>query len=405
MKAWLRACLYLALLGAMAGGLVWSFWPQPAMVEVTTAVHAPLRVTVDEDGKTRIRERFMVSAPLAGKLQRIQLDPGDRITAGQTTLAIIEPQDPELLDPRASAQAEARVKAAEVALSRAEPLVERARVEMAFAESVVTRHRELVESHADSLERLEEAEMLKLARSQDFRSAQFARDIARFELEMARAALVQSRTTDAPDGAPASFILTAPVSGQVLRVLQRSATIVRPGSELLELGDATDLEVEVDVLSTDAVAIQPGAKAFLEQWGGDKPLEAVVRLVEPAAFTKISALGVEEQRVNVILDLVSPVEQRSSLGDAFRVEARIVLWEDQDVLQTPTGTLFREGGEWAVFVVADGIARRRIVTLGHRNSLAAQVLDGLQPGEQVVLHPSDQVHDGVSVQERNLSSQ
>ena len=160
------------------------------------------------------------------------------------------------------------------------------------------------------------------------------------------------------------------------------------------------MEVEVDVLSTDAVAIRPGAKAFLEQWGGEQPLEAVVRLVEPSAFTKVSALGVEEQRVNVILDLISPVEQRLSLGDGFRVEARIVLWEEQDVLQAPTGALFRHGDEWAVFVVADGSARMRTVKLGRRNSLAAQILDGLQEGEQIILHPSDQVHDGAKVQER-----
>ena len=198
-------------------------------------------------------------------------------------------------------------------------------------------------------------------------------------------------------------MITSPVSGQVLRVLQRNATVVQAGTDLLELGDATDLEVEVDILSSDAVAIRPGAKAFLEQWGGDKPLDAVVRLVEPSAFTKISALGVEEQRVNVILDLHAAPEQRQSLGDGFRVEARIVLWEGNDVLQTPTGALFRHGDEWAVFVVADGVARLRTVQLGRRNSLAAQVLDGLQPGERVILHPSDQVRDGIAVQQRNIS--
>lgn len=399
MKAWLRVLMYFAVIGAILGGLVWSFWPQPLLVEMTATTRAPLRVTVDEDGKTRIRDRYVVAAPLAGKLRRIELDPGDPVVAGQTELAAIEPQDPELLDPRALAQAEARVKAAEVALSRAEPVVERARVELAFADSLVARRRELVESHADSLERLEEVEMLQRARSQDLRAAQFARDIARFELETAQAALVRTRPNGSAD-VDTHLVLTSPVSGQILRVLQRSATIVQAGSPLLELGDAADLEVEVDVLSTDAVAIRPGAKAFLEQWGGDQPLEAVVRLVEPSAFTKISALGVEEQRVNVILDLVSPLEQRSTLGDGFRVEARIVLWEEQDVLQAPTGALFRHRDEWALFVVADGLARMRTVKLGRRNSLAAQILEGVQEGERIILHPSDQVHDGAKVQER-----
>ncbi len=391
--------MYLAVIGVIAGGLVWSFWPKPILVEMATTTRGPLRVTVDEDGKTRIRDRYVVSAPLTGKLRRIELDPGDHVTAGETLLACIEPQDPELLDPRELAQAEARVKAAEVALSRAEPVVERARVELAFADSLVARRRELVESHADSVERLEEVEMLQRARSQDLRAAQFARDIARFELETAEAALVRSRPGDATQG-DAHLTLTAPISGQVLRVLQRSATVVQAGSELLELGDAADLEVEVDVLSTDGVAIRPGAKAFLEQWGGEQPLEAVVRLVEPSAFTKISALGVEEQRVNVILDLISPLEQRPSLGDGFRVEARIVLWEESDVLQAPTGALFRHRDEWAVFVVDDGVARMRTVKLGRRNSLAAQVLDGVREGERIILHPSDQVHDGAKVQER-----
>lgn len=399
MKAWLRAMMYLAVIGAIAGGLVWSFWPQPILVEMTTTTRAPLRVTVDEDGKTRIRDRYVVAAPLAGKLRRIELDPGDRVVAGETELAAIEPQDPELLDPRELAQAEARVKAAEVALSRAEPVVERARVELEFADSLVARRRELVESHADSVERLEEVEMLQRARSQDLRAAQFARDIARFELETAQAALLRSRPSDANE-VDTHLVLTAPVSGQVLRVLQRSATIVQAGSPLLELGDAADLEVEVDVLSTDAVAIRPGAKAFLEQWGGEQPLEAVVRLVEPSAFTKISALGVEEQRVNVILDLLSPMEQRQALGDGFRVEARIVLWEEQNVLQAPTGALFRHRDEWAVFVVANGQARMRTVKLGRRNSLAAQVLEGVQEGDRIILHPSDQVRDGAKVQER-----
>lgn len=403
MSGLLRAVTYTVLIAAVAGGLAWSFWPKPVLVEVTEVARAPLRVTADEDGKTRIRERYVVAAPLAGRLRRIELDPGDPVTAGTTLLAIIEPQEPELLDPRARAQAEARIKAAEAALSRVESAVERASAELAFAGSVVARLRELATSKAAAVERLEEAEMLQRARSQDHRSALFARDIARFELELARAALLSSSPADSTPAGTASFPITAPISGQVLRVLQRSTTMVRAGTELLEIGDATDLEVEVDLLSSDAVAVRPGAKAELEQWGGDKPLEAVVRLVEPSAFTKVSALGVEEQRVNVILDLLATPQQRPSLKDGFRVEARIVLWEENDVLQTPTGTLFRRGDDWAVFVVADEVARLRTVQIGRRNSLAAQILDGLQPGEQVILHPSDQVRDGVSVRQRNIA--
>ncbi len=402
MRSLVRALMYLSVIAAVAGGLVWSFWPQPVLVEVTEVTRGPLRVTVDEDGRTRVRERYVVAAPLAGRVQRIELDPGDRVTAGETVLATLAPQVPELLDPRVLAQAEARVHAAEAALARAEPVVERARAELAFADSVVARQRALAQRNAVAIEQLEEAEMLQRARSQDERAALFARDIARFELDMARAALLHAHPADPITDSP-HFAIKSPVSGQVLRILQRSANVVGPGTELIEVGDAGDLEVEVDVLSSDGVAIRPGAKAFLEQWGGDRPLDAVVRLVEPSAFTKISALGVEEQRVNVILDLLAPPVQRQSLGDGFRVEARIVLWEERDVLQTPTGSLFRHGDDWAVFVVADGIARLRTVRIGRRNSLAAQVLSGLQPGELVMLHPSDQVRDGVAVQQRDLS--
>ena len=206
MRSLIRAVMYLSVIAAVAGGLAWSFWPQPVLVEVVEVVRVPLRVTVDEDGRTRIRERYVIAAPLAGRLRRIELDPGDRVTAGETLLATIEPQEPELLDPRALAQAEARVNAADAALSRAEPAVERARAELEFADSVVARHRELVQSKAVSTERLEEVEMVQRARSQDQRSALFARDIARFELEMARAALLRSNPTD-----PTCSLLAAPV--------------------------------------------------------------------------------------------------------------------------------------------------------------------------------------------------
>ena len=375
---------------------------KPILVEMTATIRAPLRVTVDEDGKTRIRDRYVVAAPLGRKIAADRTGSGRPCDGrGDDCWPAIEPQDPELLDPRELAQAEARVKAAEGALSRAEPVVERARVELAFAESLVARRRELVESNADSKERLEEAEMLQRAQVPGPpRSAVRPRHRpVRTGNGSSGLVAVPSRRHDRR--ATRHLTLTAPISGQVLRVLQRSATVVQAGSELLELGDAADLEVEVDVLSTDAVAIRPGAKAFLEQWGGEQPLEAVVRLVEPSAFTKISAWASKNNASTSSWTLISPLEQRPSLGDGFRVEARIVLWEEQDVLQAPTGALFRHGDEWAVFVVADGVARMRTVKLGRRNSLAAQILDGLQEGELIILHPSDQVHDGAKVQERN----
>jgi HlyD family secretion protein len=245
--------------------------------------------------------------------------------------------------------------------------------------------------------------MLYRAREQDHRAARFAQHVAQFELDMARAALLRARPTDEAPPDDRQFPIFSPIDGQVLRVFQESATTVQPGEDLLELGDPTDLEAEVDVLSSDGVKIRPGAKAFLEQWGGESALTATVRLVEPSAFTKVSALGVEEQRVNVILDLDAPVEGRRWLGDAFRVEARIVIWEQEDVLQVPTGALFRRGDDWAVFVLQHGRAVLRIVAIGHRNSLAAEVLGGLREGDQVILHPSDKVQEGVQVQLRTVT--
>ncbi|MCH5375355.1 MAG: HlyD family efflux transporter periplasmic adaptor subunit, partial [Planctomycetes bacterium] len=298
-----RTLMLLAVLGAVAGGLVWSFWPQPLAVELATIGRGPLRVTVDEDGKTRIRERYVVSTPLAGRLLRIDLDAGDPVLSGTTRLATIEPSDPEILDARELAQAEAKVEAAEAALARVEPTVERAKAQWEYAENELARMRKLAAKSNVSDQELDQAEMLERTSQQDLRSARFAQDVAKFELEMAKAALIRARPAESSPADPHGFEIYSPITGRVLRLLQESETVVPAGAPLLELGDPSDLEVEVDVLSTDAVKIARGTKALLEQWGGDRPLEATVRLVEPAAFTKISALGVEEQRVNVILDL------------------------------------------------------------------------------------------------------
>ncbi len=412
-----RTFMSLAVLGAVVGGLIWSFWPQPLAVELATVSRGPLRVTVDEDGKTRIRERYVVSTPLAGRLLRIDPEPGDPVLSGTTLLATIEPKDPEILDARELAQAEAKVQAAEAKWEAARKLTERveadagkARAEWDYAETELARIRKLAANSTISDQELDEAELLYRTSAQTLRSATLAQEVAKFEsnvakfeLEMAKAALARARPGENNPADDRRFEIHSPITGQVLRVLQESETVVQAGASLLELGDPTDLEVEVDVLSADAVKISPGTKAFLEQWGGERPLQATVRLVEPAAFTKISALGVEEQRVNVILDLDEPIEQRPSLGDAYRVEARIVIWEDDDVLQVPTGALFRQRDDWAVFIAEEGKAVLRTVEIGHRNSLAAEITAGLEQGDQVVMHPSDQVTDGVEIVPRSVN--
>ena len=400
MKRFPLMLLAVLVLGAL---LYVAFRPQPVDVDLAAVTRGELRVTVDEDGKTRIRERYIVSSPLAGRLLRIEMKPGDTVLRGDSLLATMQPRDPELLDARELASSEARVKAREAALQRAQPVLESARVALEFAESELGRAREIAREKGISDQELDRAESNYRLRSEEFRAAKFSERITEFELELARAALLRTNPENEGKENNHQFEIHSPINGRVLRVLQESATVVTAGAQLLELGDPSDLEIEVDVLSSDAVKIQPGARVLLEQWGGDQPLEGVVRLVEPSAFTKISALGVEEQRVNIIVDFVDPPDMRKTLGDGFRVEARIVIWEAADVLKIPMSALFRIDEQWAVFVVEGDRARKRTVVIGQQNGLEAQVLTGLEFSEQAVLHPSDRLGDGSKVAARSDS--
>ncbi len=432
------------------GMLVYAMLPKPVGVDLGVVERGPLQVTVDEDGRTRIKEQYIVSTPLSGRLMRIDLDVGDPVVAGQSAIARIQPTDPALLDPRAQAQSEARVKAAEARLQQAATGLEKTKAAMDFAESEVARIRKLRDNNAATSSQVDAQELQFRTTTQDFRAARFAEEIARFELELEQAALLRtqgdedhgntspdestkpgesthpgenteegedtghSETDDSeaddgtPDGAPeetpsdanGEFLIRAPITGRVLKVFQESATVVTPGTQLVQLGDPSDLEVVVDVLSSDAVRIVPGAKARLDQWGGDAPLSATVRLVEPSGFTKISALGVEEQRVNVVLEFDDPPEDRSTLGDSFRVEAHIIIWENSQVLKVPNSALFRHKGEWAVFQINDARARLQPVEIGHQNSLESEIVSGLEEGDRIVMHPSDQVEDGAEIFER-----
>jgi HlyD family secretion protein len=421
------------VLAAVVVGLGYAFMPHPVLVDLVTVDRGTVRVTVDEDGKTRIREKYVVSTPLNGRILRISLDPGDKVEAGKTLLTMIEPRDPELLDARSIAQAEARVKTAEATLKQVEPAVEKARSMQEWAEAEAVRNRQAFRNKGVSQSDLDAAEYTLRQRGEEFRSAKISEEIARFELEQAKAALMRSRprpdneTTTAKtaanhakavplegDGnateesvAPANgenpgwdFPIYSPINGSVLRVMQESSAVVTPGTPLVELGDPSDLEVEIDVLSRDAVKIHPGDLVLLEHWGGSAPLKGRVRVVEPSGFTKISTLGVEEQRVWVIVDLVDPPDQRKTLGDGFRVEARIVIDEAKDVLRVPTSALFRAGDQPAVFQVIDNVVHKKNVEIGRQNGLEAEIVKGLSEGDQVVLHPSDQVDDGVKVKQR-----
>lgn len=384
------------ILGALllVGAIVYAFLPKPVPIEVARVTRGPLQVTVNHEGRTRIKERYVVSAPLSGRLSRVELHPGDPIKAKETLLTAIQPADPALLDPRARAEAEARVNAADATKNRAIPNLNRARAADELARTELERAQKLSAAGAMSYQELDNAELKARAAAEELKAAEFAVQIATFELEQAQAVLSGGN----PGAVATRFEVRSPVNGLLLRVFQESESFVQPGTRLLEIGDPHDLEMEIDVLSTDAVKIRPGDKVLVEHWGGDAPLLGRVRLIEPSAFLKISALGVEEQRVNVIADFIDPPEKRATLGDAYRIEARIVVSEADNVLKVPVGALFRRGEEWAIFVSERGRARLRPVKIGRRNDLEAEVLSGLEENENLITHPNDKLRDGAKIE-------
>jgi HlyD family secretion protein len=392
--------LPLLITAALIALLVWAFRPLPVLVETAPVTRGPLTVTIDNEGKTRVKDRYTVSAPLTGRLQRLTLKPGDPVIAGKTLIAVIDATAPDLLNPRSLAEAAARVKAAEATVQQAGSQIAQARIRLEFADRELDRIASTTRSGASSQGDLETAQQRQRAAREEIRAAEFASQVATFELEQSRAALDFVQPATPGTSPPPRFEILAPITGLVFRVFEESATVVSPGTKLLELADPAQLEVEVDLLTTRAVQILPGSRMIIDHWGGPTPLEARVRVVEPSAFTKVSALGIEEQRVNVIGDFTSPPETRSTLGDGFRIEARLVTWEGADVLKVPSGALFRESGDWAVFVHAKGRALLRPVTIGQRSDLEAQVLSGLTPDETVLLYPNDQIQNNTRITTR-----
>jgi len=380
------------------GLLVWGFWPRPVVVDLVMAKRAPMTVTIEEEGQTRVIDRFIISAPVDGVACRVQLDVGDPVEAGQTLLRI-SPLESRVLDPRSQAEAEARVAAARSALQAAEEQAGAAKASADFYRSEIKRFKPLAEKGVISKGDFDKAQMEVLTANATLRSANHAVEVARYELQAAETALKYSAGTDTGDPS-ARVPVKSPVTGKILQMPHECEGPVTTGQELLVVGDPTQLEVVVDLLSADAVKVKPGMKVYFDRWGGEEPLVGRVRTVEPFGFTKVSALGVEEQRVNVIADFVSPKEEWQRLGDGYRVEARFVIWEGQDVLQVPASSLFRVDDGWAVFVVANGRAHQRMVKVGQRNGLIAQIVEGVKEGEQVVNHPSDDVSDGVRITER-----
>lgn len=392
---WLIPLAVITALAALA------FAPRPVEVDAGTVALGNMSVTVDDDGETRIRERYTISAPLAGQLLRINLNPGEAVNKDDT-LSVITPTAPSLLDPRARLQARARVNAASAAVTSAQRQLDARNVQTSQLEKAYHRSKRL---HADgniSDAEFEQSEGAFLAAQHSSKAAASAVTVAEFELKQAQAALVhfdQSLyNTDKPDDD--HFIIRSPIHGQVLSIAEKSTRSVLPGTQLLTIGNPRDLEIRIDVLSQDAVNIKPGLKVIIRDWGGANDLLGRVRLVEPSAFTKISALGVDEQRVNIIADFTQPPPLPETLGDGFRLEAGIIIWQGKDVLCLPTGALFRQGKDWAVYKIDGKHARLTIIEIGHNNGDVAEILSGLADGDQVILHPSDRIKEGTPIKPR-----
>lgn len=391
------ALLGLALL--IVALLAWSFRPQPVPVDMAALQKGTLRVTIDEEGVTRVRERYVVAAPVAGRMQRVELEPGDAVSARRTVLVTFLPATSPLLDTRTRAETEARMKAAQAARDQARIALQRARDTAAFSGSELNRQRQVAKFGGITDERLAAVELDARTQEAQVKAAELALQRAEHELEAARAVLQQ---VVSPQAAPsgAALALRSPIDGVVLRVLHESEAPVAAGTPLIEIGNPDQLEIVADLLSTDAVNVQPGFRVLVNDWGGNTPLDGRVRLVEPAGFTKVSALGVEEQRVNVLIDFDGADGETRKLGDGYRVEVSIIVWERTGVLKVPTSALFRTGDTWSVFAVRDGNAAQTTLQIGRRNAIEAEVVSGLDEGDTVIVHPGDTVDDGVPVTAR-----
>ena len=390
-----RNLLIVAILVCLAGALLtWSLIPRAVSVEMAPVSRGPFVQTVDELAKTRIRDHFLVSSPLAGELERIALREGDDVIAG-TVIASLHPALPALLDARTELELRRRVEAARATKERADARVKQAEVALELSRREVERSRKLAESKTVAQAKLESDELTFEMSGRELDSARADAHVAQHDIEVAAAALARARETGST-AREAEWLLRAPIAGRVLRVQQKSGGTVGVGTPLVEFGDPGNLEVLIELLTTEAPKVAPGAAVRLDEWGGPAPLAGRVRRIEPWGFTKISALGVEEQRVNVLVDIVTDRREWSALGEGYRLDAHIRVYERADTLQIPSGALFRSGAQWMVFsVTANGRARRTMVTVGHRNESFTEILVGLKAGDRVVLYPSDAVREGV----------
>ena len=386
----------------LIGLLTWGFWPQPIMVETIAASQGPLTISIEEEGRTRLLDRYVIAAPIDGVTCKTQHDVGDSVTRGQVLLQI-SPLASQTLDARSRAQAKAQVAAAESALEAAKQQMLAADTAAQLAATELERLQPLVKQRLIAQDLFDRAQAEANSTAAALSSSTFNVDVAGHELEAAQTLLEYSAATS--NQQPVERVsVRSPINGKILKVGHECESPVRTGDLLLEVGDPTVLEIEVDVLSTDAVKIKPGVKVVFDRWGGKQALEGIVRTIEPIAFTKVSALGVEEQRVLVISDFSSPRQQWERLGAGYRVDANFILWQQQNVLQLPSSSIFRHQGQWATFVVENNRAKRRTITIGQHNGLVAQIVTGIAEGEYVVNHPDDKIDDNVRVSVRRIST-
>lgn len=395
-----RALFWAPAVAALLLVLLLLFRPQPVPVDLGVVERGLIQVTVSDEGETRVRDVFVISASVTGLMRRVELEAGDRVVANETIIARLEPSVPMFLDDRAAAEASAAVDAADAARSFAVAQLRRAEAERDFADSELKRLQALAGHQSISRNDLDAAERRARTAHAAVAEARAALKMRESELEQARARLLNPAQAKRAARDCECVLVRSPISGSVLRVLQESEAIVNAGTPILEIGDPSNLEIKVELLSEDAVRVKPGQRVLIDGWGGDRSLEGVVERVEPFGFTKVSALGIEEQRVNAIIDITSPHEQWQSLGHGYRVEPRIVVWESEDELRVPLSALFREGNRWAVFVDDDGRAELRFVEIGREDGRYAQILDGLAEGERIVLHPNDRIADGTRIEAR-----
>lgn len=393
-----------SLLGlALAGAVAWALWPKPALVDLGQVTRGPMQGIIAAEGKTRVREPYAITAPITGTLSRLPVQVGDRVVAGETVVAVIRPPDPAFMDARSRAQAEAAVAEAEAAVALSETNRAQAETALAHATREYDRGKALAERGTIPPQMLDDLQ----AR---FDTARQALAAAQSQLDLTRAALTRAKAQMlGPEGADGTgrsadeccLSLLAPQSGIVLEVADQSARLVQAGSPILTIGDLDEMEIELDLLSSDAVQVPPGARAIVDRWGGDTPLEARLRRIDPAAFTRVSALGIEEQRVRLWLDLLTPPEARVGLGDGFTVHLRLILWQAHDLSQVPQAAVFRQGDGWAVFARVDGRARLTPVSIGRQSEGMAEVLGGLEDGAEVVLYPAATLEDGARIEPRD----